>query len=65
MDYESSLIWYHFLNRLHVVVDPWRELKGRDLEDLIECVFAYKTYVVDSGKYIYRRNENYAKVKST
>ena len=49
-----------------MVVDPWRELKGRDLEDLIECVlFAYKIYVVDSGKYIYRRNENYVKVKST
>lgn len=48
-----------------VVVDPWRELQGRDLEDLIECVFAYKTYVVDSCKYIYRRNENYVKVKST
>ena len=48
------------------MVDPWLELQGRDLEDLIECVlFAYKTYVVDSDKYIYRRNENYAKVKST
>lgn len=68
-DYESSLIGYHFLHRLRVVVDPWRELQGRDLEDLIEWVlFAYKTYVVDSGngrgEYVYRRNENYVKVKS-
>lgn len=39
MNYEGSLIGYHFLHRLHVVVD--------------------------SGKYIYRRNENYVKVKST
>lgn len=38
MDYESSLIGYHFLHRLRVVVDPWCELKCRDLEDLIECI---------------------------
>ena len=67
-DYESSLIGYHFSHRLRVVVDPWRELQGRDLEDLIEWVlFAYKTYTVDSnnsGEYVYRRNENYVKVKS-
>ena len=68
-DYASSLIGYHFLHRLRVVIDPWRELQGRDLEDLIEWVlFAYKTYTVDSsdkgGEYIYRRNKNYTKVKS-
>ena len=68
-DYESSLIGYHFSHRLCVVVDPWRELQGRDLEDFVEWVlFAYKTYVEDSGngrgEYVYRRNENYVKVKS-
>lgn len=68
-DYVSSLIGYHFLHRLRVVIDPWRELQGRDLEDLIEWVlFAYKTYTVDTsnnrGEYVYRRNKNYTKVKS-
>lgn len=68
-DYENSLIGYHFSHRLRVVVDPWRELLGRDLEDFIEWVlFAYKTYVADSGngrgEYVYRRNENYVRVKS-
>ena len=63
-DYESSLIGYHFSHRLRVVIDPWRELQGRDLEDLVEWVlFAYKTYAVDADKYVYRRNENYMKVK--
>lgn len=67
-DYVSSLIGYHFLHRLRVVIDPWRELQGRDLEDFVEWVlFAYKTYTVDSnnrGVYVYRRNKNYVKVKS-
>lgn len=68
-DYENSLIGYYFSHRLAVVADPWSELCGKDLEDLVEWVlFAYKTYAVGSnnerGEYVYRRNENYMKVKS-
>ena len=68
-DYENSLIGYYFSHRLAVVADPWGELRGKDLEDLIDWVlFAYKTYTAGSSNewsgYVYRRNENYMKVKS-